>query len=159
MNRKQAVALLLALGAQAACADVTCRVGSGLALAFGNYDLLAAVPTDSLASVVVTCGRDGGPSRVQVEVQLGPGGAGGTVVSRRLRNPAASEFLSYGLFRDPARASPWGNTSGVDTVIQSVAVPNKGTASLTFTIFGRIPPRQEVAAGVYTDAVQVTVTP
>jgi spore coat protein U-like protein len=38
-------------------------------------------------------------------------------------------------------------------------VPNKGTASATFTIYGRIPVGQDAMAGSYSDGVQITVTP
>lgn len=49
-------------------------------------------------------------------------------------------------------------SDGVDTVSQSLGVPNKGTATATFRIYARIPPQQNVGIGAYSDRVQVTLT-
>jgi len=38
-------------------------------------------------------------------------------------------------------------------------VPNKGSAQLTATIFGRIPAGQDVSIGTYSDNVLVSVLP
>ena len=70
-----------------------------------------------------------------------------------------NDFLSYGLFRDSGRSSVWGSSTGINTVSQSLAVPNKGSASSVFTIFGRIPALQNVSPGDYSDYLQATVSP
>jgi spore coat protein U-like protein len=69
------------------------------------------------------------------------------------------EFLAYGLYTDAGRSTVWGFSSGVNTMSQSLSIPNKDTRSITFIIYGRIPALQVAAVGSYSDLVQVTVTP
>ena len=78
--------------------------------------------------------------------------------SRRLRLTTGSDTLNYNIYRDAGRQLVWGNTPGVDTGTQTIAVPNNGSASVTFTLFGRIDALQEIRPGNYTDALTVTVT-
>jgi spore coat protein U-like protein len=69
------------------------------------------------------------------------------------------EFLAYGLYTDAGRSKVWGFSNGVNTMSQSLSVPNKSSRSTTFIIYGRVPALQDAAVGSYSDLVQVTVTP
>lgn len=158
MNKLIAWCLLLAV--HAASAQTVCRLVSSTSLAFGSYDMLSGSPRDSLSTVDVNCSRNGGPQNVVVTLGLDPGMHGTSVSARRMAHTGGSgDYLSYGLFRDVGRSSVWGYSAGMDAVSQVVAVPNNGSASTTFTIFGRIPALQNVTAGTYTDSVRVTLTP
>lgn len=141
-------------------AATICRLQSGGSVDFGPYDTFAATPADTTASVQVRCDRDGGPQNVSMTLGLGAGANGTSVNNRRmLQAGGTGDYLSYGLFRDVGRSSPWGFTVGVDAVTQMIAVPNKDSAIATFTIYGRIPAMQNVSVGTYTDRIQVTLTP
>ena len=155
------VFLVLALAAQAAGAANVCRIVSGTGMAFGTYDLITAIPTDSVTTVVVECARNGGPQHVTVTLGLSQGTHGNSVGARRMRRSGGTDVLTYGLFRDVSRQNIWGYTTGVDASSQSIAfsVSNNSTASLIFTIYGRIPALQNVPAGDYGDTVQMTLTP
>jgi spore coat protein U-like protein len=157
---KAIACLSLCIAAQAAGAATLCRfVSSGMA-AFGPYDTLSAAPRDTVVTFQVRCDRNGGPANVQVDIGLGVGVGGTSPSSRRMRQVGGSgDYLSYGLYRDIGRSSVWGFSPGVDTVQQTLSVPNRGSALATFTIYGRLPPLQNVSAGSYTDSVQVTLTP
>lgn len=157
MIRWLALACLVAWAGPATAATV-CRASSLGGIAFGSYDILSPTPTDSLTNIVVTCDRDGGQANVTVVVGLGTGG-GSSVTARRLTLAGGGDSLGYGLFSDSGRSSVWGDSSGIDTVARALAVPNKSSASVTFTVYGRIPALQDVAAGLYTDSVQVTLSP
>jgi spore coat protein U-like protein len=153
-------ALLLLLAAQNAPAATLCRLVSGGGLAFGTYNTLNTAHLESVANILVTCERSGGPATETVTMALGAGSNGTSVNARRMaQTGGAGDYLSYGLFRDIGRSNNWGNSVGIDTVSQAVTVPNHGSASVTFTIYGRIPAQQDVTAGDYADSVQVTVTP
>lgn len=157
MNRLLALALLLPLGA---AAQSSCRLASAASLAFGNYDVLATSPTDTLTNILVECSRDGGPKAITLTIALDSGANGASAGTRRLLHQGGSgDTLFYGLFRDASRSALWGSTPGVDTASRSLNVPNKGSASTTFTIYGRIPAQQNVSAGNYGDSVQMTLTP
>jgi spore coat protein U-like protein len=152
--------LVLALGAQQASAATLCRLASTGALNFGSYNTLATTPLDSLATITVTCDRNAGPPTTVVTVGVSQGSFGSSVNARRMRQVGgAGDFLSYGLYRDVGRSLTWGTTNGIDTVSRQLTVPNGGSASATFTIFGRMPALQDVNAGPYEDSVQITVTP
>jgi spore coat protein U-like protein len=156
---KQALlVLVLAAAAQAGWADTICRVTSNSGLAFGEYDTLSPTPRDSQAIVGVACDRNAGPQYVTIALGVGPGTYGSSVNARKMRS-ASGELLEYGLYRDAARSSVWGFSTGVDTGSQLLDVPNKGTQSATFVLYARIPPLQDVSAGLYSDSVQITLTP
>ena len=150
--------LCLLLGTHACLAATTCRFVTGGGVAFGPYDTLSASPVDTTLDLSVSCTRNGGPQRVSVMVSLGLGSNSTSINARRMLG-ASGDYLAYGLFRDVSRSSTWGFTPGVDTVSQTLSVPNKGAASVTFNVFGRIPALQDVSAGSYSDQVQVTLTP
>ena len=161
VNRALAVAIAL-LGACSARADITCHIVSTSGIAFGVYDSLSATPTDTLTNIRVSCERNGGPQIVIMTMRLGPGSHGATASDRRMRQVSGgNDYLAYGLYRDVSRSAVWGSNENVDTVSQtvSIAVPNKGTQSGTFTIYGRIPALQDVSAGTYSDRVDITLTP
>jgi spore coat protein U-like protein len=95
---------------------------------------------------------------VPLLVRLGPGLNGATAANRRMaRAGLPVDYLSYGLYRDVGRTSPWGNTDNVDTVSQTLRIPNNESRSADFTIYGRVPAAQDVSAGAYSDSVQLTV--
>jgi spore coat protein U-like protein len=157
VTRTLALLPLLVL-ASVAQAQTACRIATASPLAFGDYEFLAATPKDSQAIVIVTCDRDGGPQVLPLLMRIDQGTGGAGPGGRRMTHAGgAGDTLSYGLYRDVARSSVWGTSDNVDTVTLSLSVPNKGSASANFTIYGRIPARQDVSAGFYVDRVQITL--
>ena len=155
MSRTLALALLLA--APCAQAVTTCRVISGNGLAFGSYDLLSAAPSDTQATVTVQCDRIGGPATVSLLVRIDPGANGSSAQARRMRQAGGASLLAYNIYRDPNRSSVWGDLDGIDTVGASLTVPDRGSAAVQLTLYGRMPPRQNAAVGSYTAALQLTI--
>lgn len=139
-------------------AQTTCRFVSVPGAAFGPYDDSSAAPTDTAASVVVSCSRVGGPATIDVTLSLGPSANSGQIANRAMRQGANT--LNYNLYRDPSRAAVWGQTAGADTMtVRFNSIPNNGSQNGTFVIYGRIPALQNVAAGLYGDSVPLTVLP
>src|SRR5207253_11226918 len=62
-----------------------------------------------------------------------------------------TQRVSYQLYRDEGRTQVWGGGSALQFVSNGVARPEQ------VTVYGRIPPGQEVQSGVYTDVVTATV--
>jgi spore coat protein U-like protein len=136
-----------------------CRIVSGGSLAFGNYDLLAAAPRDSQATLTISCSGTGTAQTVTLVVGIDPGVNGTAGGLRRMKHTAgAPDAMAYNLYRDAGRSSAWGMTPGVDTTPLTLAVPANGSSSALVTIYARIPPRQDLRIGNYADAVQVIVT-
>jgi spore coat protein U-like protein len=122
----------------------SCSVVGGT-LAFGNYDPIAAGPTDGSLQIAVRCTRG---VTAQIGLALGSNPTGAT---RRMTD--GTSFLSYELYKDPARSIVWGNT-GTDR-LQYIAVSN---GPVNFTVQGRVVALQDVPVGGFSDTLTITVT-
>ncbi|HJT16616.1 MAG TPA: spore coat U domain-containing protein, partial [Thermoanaerobaculia bacterium] len=86
---------------------------------------------------------------------------GATIYLDSGRNPVGStrtlsgtsQRVSYQLYRDAGHTQAWGggDAGGLQFVSEGVRKPQQ------VTLYGRIPPGQEVASGLYTDVVTATV--
>lgn len=134
----------------------SCQIQSTAPIAFGSYDSLAASALDAAGSVVIRCSA----SVTNVYTTLDQGanaGTGSTDASpvRRMKGGSGSEFLSYQIYSDAARAVVWGNTA---TTGKNIAGPTVGGQDITHVTYGRVPAGQQVGSGNYADTVGVTVT-
>ena len=161
--RTLAVAILSASAAlvpSSAMAAYGCSVAV-VGVNFGTYDPVAAAPDDSAGRVDVTCTNvpGTGVDDVAYSVALSPGVAG-NFSPRQLA--AGNARLDYNLFRDAGRTQAWGNgTSSSFLVSGSLRVgpgQGNGTRTNTHDIFGRVPAKQDAAAGTYADTIVVTLT-
>ncbi|HEX7888043.1 MAG TPA: spore coat U domain-containing protein [Ramlibacter sp.] len=154
------LAACAAFAAPLATAAVSCGIVSGTSTNFGAYDITSTAPADTVATLQVRCDSvEPGNPNITLTVTVGAGN-GGSVNNRRLRHTGGSaDVLNYGLFRDGSRSAVWGVTPGIDAMTQTVKVQNNRTAQALFTIYGRIPPLQDVTPGDYADLVQVTLSP
>ncbi len=139
-----AVALAAPAGVRAA---PTCTLGASGALAFGTYDPLAAAPVDSQSTLSYRCPR-GQHVRISLDA-----GLSGTFAARERR--MGTERLLYNLFLDAARTAVWGDGTGGSGVGPGV-VAQGSLGTVAAYVFGRIPPAQDAAAGLYSDTVRVT---
>jgi spore coat protein U-like protein len=104
---------------------------------FGSYDVFSASPTDSTGLITITCNETPAP---YAPVSIGPSPNSGG--------------LNYNLYTNAARTSIWGDgTSGTVRVWRTFwrNIPRN------LTVYGRIPPGQDVPAGTYTDTLTVTL--
>jgi spore coat protein U-like protein len=132
---------------------VSCTT-SAQAVAFGNYDPLALLPTDSTGQVSVTC-TNLVSLLTSYTVALSTG-ISGSYATRQLASGA--NRLNYNLYRDPTRLLVWGNgTGGSSTVSNTFLVVLLGITA-NHAVYGRIPAEQAVAVGSYSDTITVTVT-
>lgn len=119
-------------------------------MSFGVYDPLlghAATPLQAQAELSLLCTRN-----VPASVELDQGSFGTDTRARRLGQ--GSGRLGYGLFLDAARSRVWG--IGADALVLNGS-ERQGSDPLVLTIYGAIPPAQEVLAGDYTDIVTARV--
>ena len=150
--------LAAALTCPPAHAAVLCTFNSTPGMAFGVYDDSSAAATTGATTIVARCFRAGGASNVDITLQLGASGTSGGIANRQMAS--GGERLDYNLYRDAARTLVWGQTAGTDAVTVTVSgIPNNSSRDASFTIYGRIPAQQNLPAGVYTDSVQITVSP
>lgn len=164
MNFRNKLSLLLLLMTPAVAMSAgSCNVAVS-DVAFGVYDVFNALPTDGTGLVDVTCTEDGTPGRLNVDVSIGlsASATSGTTANRQMELIGGTDRLNYNLFQDSGYSVIWGDIPGVDVLlIPKVKVPKKGSITVTppVTIYGRIPPGQEVSAGTYSDSVVLTINP
>jgi spore coat protein U-like protein len=138
------IATLLVLAPQAFAA---CSI-SATGVNFGTYDPSAGSPNDSTGSVTYRCNR-----RDPITIFLSRGNAP-TFAPRQMRNGV--EIMNYNLYRDATRTTIWGDGTGGTSVFFDPAPPGRDER-VTISIFGRIPPGQDVASGTYSDNITATV--
>src|SRR6266852_5079421 len=126
-----------------------CRMALN-ALSFGDYDPLGANASqelDATATLSLTCTRN---SIANIAMDQGQNPAGGGL-SRRLAS--GNLRLAYEIYRDAARTQTWSAGSHALRYISTTGI----TSINQLTVYGRIPPGQEVASGTYSDVVTATV--
>jgi spore coat protein U-like protein len=142
-------AFALTLSSASAHALMSCAVMSVTGVGFGPYDPQDATPVDSTGSISYRC-TDVGPGDA-VEIRIGRGNSSRFVPRSMIQGNAR---LEYNLFVDAARTVVWGDGTG-GTAVYTRRVPD-GTI-VAVPVFGRLPPRQNVVSGDYSDLVVITV--
>jgi len=132
--------LLAAPPARSASCSVTT---SGLN--FGTYDVFSALDDTITATITVNCTKN-----KPYSIFLSSGS--GTFGARTLTSAVGT--LTYNLFLDSTHLTIWGDgSSGTGTFSGTGTGVNVGTP-----VYGRIPARQNVRVGSYSDVITVTVT-
>ncbi|TNC71320.1 Csu type fimbrial protein [Rubellimicrobium roseum] len=124
----------------------SCTVSVG-AMAFGSIPGAITSPINAQASLSVTC-TNAVPYRIALGQGLGPSVTNPR--ERQMRNGASA--LTYGLYKDSGRSSPWG-WAGAD----EMAATGTGLQQL-YSVFGQIEAGQSGQIGTYADSVVVTIT-
>jgi spore coat protein U-like protein len=113
-----------------------------------------------LGTITYTCGTHSGGDSGRVELQTPIGDirielsrGSGSSFARTMRQGA--DLLHYNLFLDPSATRIWGDGSQ-GTVVYSQSKP-QNHQTYTVTIFGRVFEQQDVAAGLYQDAITATI--
>jgi spore coat protein U-like protein len=155
MNRslRQLSIAALALVVPGVANALSCGV-SATAVGFGSYDTLSPLHDDATGTITVTCSNLLS-LLVSYDILLSSGGAS-SYSPRRMAS--GGHRLDYNLYTNLTRSTIWGDGTGgssklSDGYLLGVLVP----VVRNYTIFGRIPARQNVAAGSYTDTITVTV--
>jgi spore coat protein U-like protein len=151
--------LLLGLGiwmpAQAAV-TFSCQV-TATPIAFGAYNPLNAGGTAATGSWSVICNATGsGSATVSGTLSLSTGDSG-NYASRRMMSGANT--LLYNIYLTPAYAQIIGNGSaGTYSPSASGTVAAGQAYQVTGAFYGLIAAAQDVAPGIYSDSIVVTVT-
>jgi spore coat protein U-like protein len=145
--RAAACALFVLLAGASRVEAAQCSVAA-TSVVFGTYNVFSSSPVDSTGTIVLRC--NGGARNVLIAITKGQSL---TFVPRQLAK--ATEKLAYNLFLDAARTSVWGDFSGGTSGHIEANPPNN--QDLVVTVYGRIPPGQDISAGSYSDSVTVVV--
>lgn len=118
---------------------------------FGVYDVFATLPLDSTGSVTVNCKNpDRKPLPITVYISQGRAGS----FSPRQMSSSLGDSLNYYLFLDPSRTVVWGDGTGGSSFVTAIVSRD---IILNSIIYSRVPPGQNVSAGIYSDTLTATV--
>jgi spore coat protein U-like protein len=118
---------------------------------FGSYNVLLPSANDIVTSITVECNDTPPPD---VTISIGPSPNSGGFDPRQMRLVSGSEFIDYNLYTDSGRTQIWGDGSGSTfTLTDKVFRRTPWIAS----VYGRIPPGQDVSIGTYNETLTVTI--
>lgn len=145
------IALTCLTGSSCLHAGIACDITSA-ALAFGLYDPSNNFPTDGVGTVDLSCTNlnTAAPNGATVALSISPTG------NRKMT--ANGHALNYGIYSNSARSLNWGDGAAAP-MLGTGAMRANETKNLRFTLYGRIPPLQNIAAGNYSDSLLLTITP
>jgi spore coat protein U-like protein len=140
---------LLVTSTPASAQRMRCSITNAVGPSFGPYDTLSASPRDSAGFISFRCDGVGPSDMLVIEISRG---RGHSFMPRRMSR--RGEKLEYNLYLDAARTIIWGDGSRGTSRYQ--VRPVEGRAE-SVPIYGRIPARQTVVPGSYSDHVMLTV--
>jgi spore coat protein U-like protein len=119
---------------------------------FGSYDVFSGSPLDATGTITATCDITPPPT---VVIAIGTSPNSGGFNPRMMKLTTGSDLLNYNLFTETARTNIWGDGSGSTSTLSDKV--RKGSPWIA-TVYGRIPPSQDVSAGLYNEILTVTIT-
>lgn len=145
--------LTAALLSWAGSASALCTV-STTPITFVNYDVFSPAPLNTTATVTVSC--DQAPP-VDVTLSLGPSPTAGGFIPRMMRPAFGPDRMNYNIYTDAAGTVIFGDGTGGTSTIFLKNV--KKTSPVSVTLYGIIPPLQDLAIGSYGENLTLTFTP
>jgi spore coat protein U-like protein len=127
----------------------SCSFNSVSGVNFGAYDVFNNSHTDSTGSITYSCLN----LLSTITIDLSQGNAS-SYATRQMRQ-GASFTLDYNLFLDANRTTIWGDGTGGSSRYGPIMPPL--LTQVTVTVYGRIPARQNVRVGPYTDTITATI--
>lgn len=138
--------------ALAQCAACSCSV-SATNLNFGTYNPTTVTPTTANANIGISCFSILVLMVGTIDVSLSAGSSG-SVTSRTLKRGTST--LNYNVYQDASYSTLLG-LGGSNGSLLPISISGLLTYNTNRTAYGRIPARQWVAAGTYTDSLVVTL--
>jgi spore coat protein U-like protein len=112
---------------------------------FGSYDVFSKAALHSTGNINMNC-----PNGVGYTIGLSAGS--GTYQQRGMSS--GTHTLNYNLYTAANRAVVWG-----DAISGGATESGSGTGmNVNHVVYGRIPPRQNVRAGSYSDTINLIIT-
>jgi spore coat protein U-like protein len=130
----------------------TCAISAN-PLSFGSYQP-GQGSTSASTTLAVRCTKG-----VPFSVALNAGMSGGTVVQRMMSMGASR--LQYNLYTTAAHTTVWGDGTQSSATVSGVGRGLVSGAQITQTVYGQVPDSPanvDLAPGLYTDTVTVTVS-
>ena len=156
MKIRALVAMLAWLASAQAWAGLNSCAVSATPVSFGTYDPTNPTAVTPTGSISVSCQLISGVSLlVGYTITLSTGS--GNYSARKMVGTATP--LAYNLYLDGGWTQVWGDgvTNGTFSKTDGYLL-GVGTVVLSYTVYGKMPARQLVAAGGYSDNIVVTIS-
>ncbi len=131
----------------------SCSV-SASAVSFGSYDPSSSQAKTATGTVTVSCSVTLVGLLASWTLSLSPGSSA-NYANRSLVNGAS--ILRYNLYTTPSYSTVWGNGSAGTGTVSDSALLIVGNNTRNYTVYGRVPPLQDVQKGNYSDSIVVTI--
>jgi len=118
---------------------------------FGTYNVLLAGAHDIVSSITVGCNETPPPD---VTISIGPSPNSGSFDPRQMKLSGGSEYIDYNLYIDSGRTQIWGDGTGSTFTLTDKVFKKRDWVP---TVYGRIPPEQDVSVGTYNESLTVTI--
>ena len=139
-----------------AAVTFTCTVNA-TGIAFGTYNPLSPTGDSSVGSWTVTCNAIGSGSATVAGTLTLSTGLSGTYTARTMKS--GTHALQYNIYLTPSHTQVIGDGSaGTFALSDSGTVTAGQVYQITGSMYGFMPPSQDVPAGSYSDSIVVTVT-
>jgi spore coat protein U-like protein len=139
-----------------AAVTFTCTV-SAAGVAFGIYNPLNPAGDSAVGSWTVTCNAIGSGSATVAGTLTLSTGSSGSYAARTMKS--GTHALQYNLYATPSHTQVIGDGSaGTFALSDSGTVTAGQVYQITGSMYGFMPPSQDIPAGSYTDSIVVTVT-
>ena len=139
--------LLMSVNAYAARCDVNTTPVS-----FGPYDVFASFPSETTGTISVTC-HTPEHKTIPIEVSISSGRSG-SFNPRQMQKTVGADRMNYFLFLNSSKTQLWGDGSSSTFVFKGNIYKD---SPLNLPVYGRVPARQNLRAGAYSDQLVVTV--
>lgn len=121
---------------------------------FPSYDCLNSTPTVVQGNVQVVCSALVAGLNVSYTITLSTGNSG-TYSPRKMSY--LSFDLNYNLYVDPSYSQIWGDGTSPTSTVSDSYILALLSVTRNYTVYGRLPALQVVAAGTYNDSIVATV--
>jgi spore coat protein U-like protein len=145
-------ALAIAVSAPSA-AFAACSINNAQTLDFGAYDVFESAARTSVGSISVSCPSMQPSDTFTVSLSRG---SSGTYGARTMQ--LGAHALSYNIYLDAQNTVVFGDGSAGSQEYGPYGPSALVLDAVTIPIYGAIPARQNVPAGVYVDTIVMTVT-
>ena len=144
-KRNAAVPWLVALASTLTAQQSHACILNVTGVNFGSYDVFSNAALNSTGNIDVNC-----PSGVRYSIALSEGGGSHT---QRVMSSGAHR-LNYNLYTEANRGVVWGDATSGTARVSGTGIG----VSVNHAVYGRIPARQNVHAGSYSDIINVVLT-
>ena len=145
---KNAIVFIFLVSSCFSVVFANCSVNTSV-LSFVAYDFIKLGPNDSSTQMRILCDSD-----IPYAVKMSAGlNASGDFAQRQMYSSQGGTPLLYNIYLDSSYSQIWGDGRGFSSFYQGLS---SGTP-VVLPIYGRIPSRQSVSPGIYSDAVIITI--